>query len=410
MALWRIENGQVHITPHAGQQAALDSRARFTFVIAGSGGGKTSLTPWWLYREIGQCGEGDYLAVTATFDLFKLRFLPEMRHVFCDTLNWGAFAAGDKVITSHDGKSRIILRSAEAEGGLESAIAKAAVLDECGQDRFTLDAWDAVQRRLSLNQGRVLGATTPYSLGWLKTEVHDRWRAGDQDYKVIQFESVANPAFPAQEFERRRRTMPAWRFNMFYRGQFERPESLIYSVYDPTTCDVEPFEIPKEWPRYVGLDFGANNMALVWVAEDVAKAAYYVYRESLEGGKTTAEHARQALELAVRERVIGWYGGAASEKQQRWDWGEQGVSIYEPMISDVEAGISRVYSLFKTRQLFVFKTCRRLRDELGTYQRVTDASGLVTEKIKDKERFHLLDALRYAAPALGGSGPLVMFA
>ena len=66
---------------------------------------------------------------------------------------------------------RIVLRSANAEGGLESLTGKAAVLDECGQDDFTLEAWEAIQRRLSLSRGRVLGGTTPYNLGWLKTQI-----------------------------------------------------------------------------------------------------------------------------------------------------------------------------------------------------------------------------------------------
>ena len=31
-----------------------------------------------------EMGEGDYLAVTATYDLLKLKFLPEMQRYFCD--------------------------------------------------------------------------------------------------------------------------------------------------------------------------------------------------------------------------------------------------------------------------------------------------------------------------------------
>ena len=37
----------------------------------------------------------------------------------------------------------------------------------------------------------------------------------------------------------------------------------------------------------------------------------------------------------------------------------------------------------------------RLFDELATYSRVLDDAGEPIEKIKDKERYHCLDALRY---------------
>jgi len=76
------ENGKLKLRLHEGQTRAWDSERRFVFVIAGTQGGKTSFGPWWLWREIKECGEGDYLVVTATYDLFKLKLLPEMQRVF----------------------------------------------------------------------------------------------------------------------------------------------------------------------------------------------------------------------------------------------------------------------------------------------------------------------------------------
>jgi hypothetical protein len=388
-----VSGKKATIKPHAGQLQAWDSDRRFVFVIAGTQSGKTSFGPWWLYREIKRCGDGDYLAVTATYDLFKLKMLPEMQRVFIGMLTGWSWLAGERVIT--DGKSRIILRSANTPEGLESATAKAAWLDECGQDNFRLESWEAVQRRLSLYQGRVLGTTTPYNMGWLKTQVYDRWRNGDTDFQVIQFKSTMNPAFPVEEYERAKSVLPAWKFNMFYNGEFTRPAGMIYECFDEKLHKVTPFEIPAEWPRYVGVDFGAVNTALIWLAEDVERKAFYVYRDYLQGNRTTNEHARIALEYAEKERVVKWAGGAKSEKQQRWDWNAAGVPLQEPVISDVEAGIDRVIALFKKKQLFIFDTCAGLLDEIGTYARVLDDMGQPTDKIKDKETFHRLDGLRY---------------
>lgn len=392
---------------HPGQTKAWDSERRFIFIIAGTQSGKTSFGPWWLWREIKRNGAGDYLAVTATYDLFKLKMLPEMQVVFTQYLGkegW-VFQASDRVIT--DGKTRIILRSANAPGGLESATAKAAWIDECGQDDFRLDSWEAVQRRLSLSRGRVLGTTTPYNLGWLKTEVYDRWRRGDGDYQVVQFRSTMNPKFPPEEYERARHTLPDWKFQMFYNGEFSRPAGMIYDCFDYDVHVVKPFELPKTWPVYVGIDFGGVNTATVWIAEDYERGAYYVFRETLEGGMSTVEHVKRANERATDVRVVSWAGGAKSETQQRMDWTAEGLPVNEPIVADVEAGIDRVYGLLKHKQLFVFDTCRGIIDEFGIYSRELDDLGQVTEKIKDKETYHRLDALRYCVQQLDAGAVLV---
>lgn len=398
--LLQLEGGKISLHLHAGQTKAWDSDRRFVFVVAGTQGGKTSFGPWWLWREVKQRGPGDYLAVTATYDLFKLKMLPEMRRVFCELLPGWTWVASDRVIVSDDGQTRIILRSANAPGGLESATAKAAWLDECGQDDFRITAWEAVQRRLSLSQGRVLGTTTPYNLGWLKQEVYDRWRGGDPDYSVIQFRSIENPAFPRSEYERAKASLPRWKFEMFYNGEFARPAGLIYEDFDENLHKVKPFPIPPEWPRYVGIDFGAVHTALVWIAENPETKCYYLYRESLQGGMSTNQHAAQARKDAEGENVVRWTGGARSETQQRMDWNAAGIPVNESPIIDVEAGIDRVIELFKTKRLFIFSDCRGVLDELGTYSRVLDDRGQPTEKIKDKETFHRLDALRYDVSAL----------
>ena len=136
------------------------------------------------------------------------------------------------------------------------------------------------------------------------------------------------------------------------------------------------------------MDFGAVNTATLSLAEDPVTRVYYLYRESLEGGKTTAEHASGLLSALQDTNACSFYGGAKSEEQPRLDWGAAGVYLQKPAVADVEAGIDRVISLFKTRRLFIFEDCKGVLDELGTYSREVDEMGQPTEKIKDKERYH----------------------
>jgi hypothetical protein len=427
-SLWRIEGDALRLSMHDGQLRAWDSERRFVFVLAGTQSGKTSWGPLWLWREIqrtARAGEtNDYIAATASYDLFKLKMLPTMREFFEQTLGIARYWSGDRILELRDpatGKflarraedpmwGRIVLRSAASGGGLESLTGKAAWLDECGQDEFTVETWEAVLRRLSLARGRALGTTTPYNLGWIKTEIHDKWRAGDGDIDVIQFPSFYNPLFPRAEYERAKAMMPAHRFAMFYDGLLARPAGLIYDCYQDEPREkgghlVEDFPIPPEWPRYVGVDFGAVNTSLIWVAEDPNRHIFFAYRESLEGGKSSDEHATAALKLAEKENVVRWTGGAPSEDQQRMDWAVGGVPVQRPGVSDVESGIDRVTALFKTFRLFVFRSLIGLRDELGSYKRKLDAAGETTEEIVDKRKFHRLDGLRYDAISMVEGSP-----
>lgn len=432
--LYNLDSGHLTLSLHEGQSEIWDAPERFLFMIAGTQGGKTSFGPWWLFREIyggtqywplpdgywmqGQ-GSGDYIAATSSFDLFKLKMLPEMLNVFEHIQAVGRHWAGDNLLELRDpttgefwaNKStdpmwgRIILRSATAKSGLESATAKAAWLDEVGQDEFTLGAWEAVQRRLTLAKGRVLGTTTPYNLGWLKQQIFDK--RGRQDIRVVQFASVVNPTFPQDEFDRARENMVDWKFRMFYMGQFERPAGMIYSDFVDQRRDrgghkVEPFAIPAEWPRYIGIDPGLENQGRVWAAHDTQHDIFYVYRAERPNKKATSEHAADVRRLLQQngENLVVAGVGTKSEEQQRLDWRNEGIPVADMPFHDVESGIDKVIERLRQWRVFFFEDdgnngMSRLFDELGSYKRKLDTNDQVTEEIEDKTKFHLMDGLRY---------------
>ena len=404
--LYQVENEKLTINLHAGQTQAWDSEKRFIFIIAGTQSGKTSFLPLWLDREINGKGEGDYLAVTSTYDLLKMKFLPELQNYFVHLFGWEYSASEKTIFRQYKPRmfTRIICRSADAEGGLESASGKGALFDECGQDGVKVGAWEAILRRLSLSQGRVLAGTTPYNMGWLKTQIFDKWRAGDPNIQVIQFKSTMNPSFPMEEYERARRDLPTWKFEMFYNGEFTRPAGMIYEDFNQNHI-VPAFNIPADWPRYLGVDFGAVHTCNVWIAQDPASGLYYLYRERLVGNKTTEQHVTEIKQY--NEYNLRTWGGAKSETQQRMDWSAAGLSVMEPLIWEVEPGINRVIALLKNKRLFIFDICIGTIDQFGTYSRILDANGQPTEKIKDKETYHYVDAVRYVASGL--SVPIQIF-
>lgn len=427
------DSGKLSLNLHEGQSRAWQSTARIVAVISGTQGGKTSFGGWWLWREIQQQGAGDYLAVAPTYSLFKLKLLPELRNIFEHILNIGRYWSSAQVIELCDPETghfwaeraddpmwgRIILRSAVAKGGLESATAQAAWLDEAGQDDFSKHAWEAVLRRLSLNRGRVLITTTPYNLGWLKVEIYDRWKAGDPSIDVIQFTSLANPAFSREEYKERKAKMDNWRFRMFYGGQFERPAGLIYSAFADAYRDnyghkVKPFDLDPAWNKFIGIDPGGANNAFVMAAHDHVNDIYYIYDEMLLGGLSTPQlYSKLAIktlgykpdpELQPGPPFVAYYIGQQAESQQRRDWRQAGANnVQGPPHNDLEAGIDSVIEWLRTYKVFIFDTCTGIIGQLNEYRRVLDNDNIPTDKIHQKEKFHYLDAFRYLA--VGRSEP-----
>lgn len=414
-------DGGVYIFPHEGQRWVLNSKKRFIFVLAGTQGGKTSLGPIWLDQEIHRRGEGDYLAVTSTYQLFDNKLLPELTKFFCEIQGNGRFHPGKNVIeiadpstgkfwakTSNDKMyARILLRSATtgrgevSVGRLEAATAKAALLDECGMDDFTLQAWESIKRRVGIHRGRVLGITTLYNFDWLHNEIYVPWLQGEKpDVDIFQFDSIMNPAFPIEEYEDAKKTLPPWKFDMQYRGIYSRPGGSIYADFDPAVHVVDPFTVPLHWAVTVGIDPGSVNTGVVYIARNPDDGLMYLFKESLNGNLTSAQHAKQVKAVAAPFTTAKYYGGATSEKQFRMDWQAAGCPVQQPLVSDVWSGIDRVLSLIKSGKFKIFRTCSMTIAQMIEYARKIDAAGNQTEEIKDKNKYHLLDALRYAAPGV----------
>ena len=113
------------------------------------------------------------------------------------------------------------------------------------------------------------------------------------------------------------------------------------------------------------------------------------------GHMPTSEHAAMASAEAIGIDRLTAVGGAKSEGQHRDDWWQAGFYIEEPPVYDVEAGIARVISLIKSDRLRVFASLERTRRELRNYSRKLDQNNEATEQIISKNKYHVLDALRY---------------
>jgi hypothetical protein len=405
---------------HPGQLRAWHSAKRIVAIISGVRAGKTSFGPPWLHREMIARGPGDYLAVAPTFPLLDNALRPEIESLFGRQFSLGS-GTQRQFLISEDGHrrlwpgvpfvrpSRVIYGHAQNPESLAALTARAAWLDEAGQKQFRLASYEEVQRRVSFDVGRILITTTVYNLGWLKQQVYDRWEQAKRQHAeidVINFRSIDNPGFPAEEYYRAMRELPTWKFLMFFDGVFTRPAGLIYDCFDAAQHVQAARIVPPEWLRYAGIDFGAVNTAAVFLAQErqpatrVPTGRFLLYREypdregCLPGKYAAPTHAKRLLK--PEPMVPTFIGGAASEDEWRGKFRAAGLPVLEPPISAVEPQIESVYAMLSQGKLLVASDCVGVLDQLASYSRELDDDGEPTEKIDNDAAYHYLAALRYA--------------
>ena len=418
--LYRVERDQLRYDLHPGQKRAFLSEKKIVAIISGTQGGKTSFGPLWLLNEIKKMGQGDYLVATPTYKLLRLKALPEFRKLFEDYFGLGQYIKaeeafifskhGSEMVFGHrqdyrqDVQTRVVFGHAQNPDSLESATAKAVWADEAGQRQFRIDSYEALMRRLSIHEGRILITTTPYNFGWLKKRIYDPWRQANKNHsyiEVVNFESRMNPVFPDAEWERAKSDLPKWKFDMMYRGMFTRPAGMIYDKFDTDRDVVSPFEIPNNWQRFWGLDFGGVNTACVKYARDPSNIDNkYLYQEYLSGNKSIEQHVNELMKNEPEGASIMCFGGAGSEQQWRDEFTKHGLRVKKPKVSEVEVGISRVYKEHVNGTIKVFETCDGYIEEKQDYSREVDENGNATEKIQNKEKYHRMDGERYVISSI----------
>lgn len=393
-----IERVPTTITLLKGQGNLLqDVESNTLAAIAGTGAGKTVLGYWWLAARMMRYPGNTWLVVEPTFPLLEKVLVnssdpgrPSLEQFFKEAGFRPDYRSVTKIMTTDYGQ--LYLGSADKPESMQGAAVKGAWLDEPGL--MALLAYETAYQRVSMMRGQILLTTTPYNLGWLKTEIFDK--NGTNGIHVERWRSIDRPGFPRDSYEDAKRRLPPWRFAMLYDALFERPAGVIYGAFNENTCLIDRFEIPHSWFIYAGHDFGRSNPAVLFYAQDPATGYFYAYKELLPGaGKSVHEIVEECKKITIGYNVIKRVGGNHAEEETRQAYTQQGWHIQEPALHKVEDQIDKVIGLHQLNKIFAFRDMKNYLDQKRSFSRELDDNGQVTEKIENEARFHLMAAERY---------------
>tara|TARA_Y100000310_G_scaffold334453_1_gene414259 strand:+ start:429 stop:1664 length:1236 start_codon:yes stop_codon:yes gene_type:complete len=388
---------EIRTKPILGQSLLiLDYIAKTLLALSGSGGGKTILGYWWLWHRMEKYPGYGWGMAEPTYPMLSKIIInspdpdrPNIIEFFRRVGHAPVYHAVSRILETRFGQ--IYLGSADNPDSMQGVALRGYWLDEAGM--MSYDAYQTALQRVAMLGGQVLLTTTPYNRGWLKSQVWDR-ADGDMIH-AERWKSIDRPGYPVDQYEMMKKLMSTHRFSMMFDARFERPEGLIYGDFKDR-CVIPRFNIPEDWPRFVGMDFGGLNTAAIFLAQS-PNGNLYAYREYLAGNRTASGHASQLKRLSEGETFRKIVGGSASEGQWRREFTEAGWNITPPIVKDVEVGIDRVVSYHKSDSLFIMDDLIRYLDEKASYSRILDSDMLPTEKIENKEKYHLLDSERYIA-------------
>jgi len=183
---------------------------------------------------------------------------------------------------------------------------------------------------------------------------------------------------------------PSWQRASRSKGIPDLGPGAIFQVPE-ADISVEPFEIPKYWPRAYGMDVGWNRTAVAWFAHDREAGVWYQYAEYYRG---QAEPSIHALAIKARgEWIPGVIDPAARGRNQKdgtqllTDYQEAGLDI-EVANNALESGLAEVWEAYSFGRMKVFSSCRNTFSEYRVYRR--DKHGKVVKK-----NDHLMSAIRY---------------
>ena len=378
---------------HKHQDRIIASKRRFILALSGVQGGKTVCGAIWLLTEIYNAYEkgerGDWLIAAPTEKILQQSTLVKFKDFI--PADWGVWREQKKCFELVWG-DRIFVRSTENPEHLEGMTIKGAWLDEAGQMKSQV--WTYIQARVAINRGRVLMTTTPYAMNWLYREIMKKAKEGDPDYELVTWKSIENPAFPKEDFERAKRTLPKAIFERRYLGLFTRLEGLVYPDFDIDTHVVEPFQIPDNWGYFGGMDFGHTNpTCILSIVKDPVNNIYYVIDEFYEREASLSKIAAWMQKYPMAKVFADRQSAhLISELQQQY-----GCKNIAPCDNSIDVGIERLGSLLREKRLKFFrKRCKWTVDEIESYHYPPPSDD---KEVKDKPvpfNNHAMDALRYA--------------
>ncbi len=398
--------------------------SQYVAYVGGIGSGKT-LVGCITMLTLAVLHPGDYLICRQFAPELKITTLKTFLEV-CPKELIEEYRVADSIvrIKAVGGKvSNIIFRQLEDPDKLRSLNLSGFLIDEANQ--VSESAFMLLQGRLrgsGLRKGLLVSNPAGHNwiYSWWVKQDFLKTEAAKAKFKLIKAPSTENVHLPDGYISTLMESWSDERVQREIMGSFDAFEGMVYHEFRRDVHVIQPFKIPDDWTRVIGIDHGYRNpSAWVWGAVDYDENIY-IYREfyqkewlieEIVKGKGTEpgvlalmrnEKIEQArIDPSTRARR-GTTGGSD------WDTYVENLPTGFPLMlanNDKTPGIDRVKQYLKVDprtnkpKIYIFNSCVNLIEEMSQYKYKelnAGQQGRMNEKEEPvKVNDHCCDALRY---------------
>lgn len=210
------------------------------------------------------------------------------------------------------------------------------------------------------------------------------------------FEIDDNPFLSSEYVENlKKSTPPGMWYDRRIKGLWVAAEGLVYEGWNPNVHVIEPFDIPDDWQRVRGIDWGfVNPFVMLWGAID-HDGRLYIYHEYY-ATRTLIEYLAKYI-----NGIKGRYSWTVADHdaQDNAEIRQYGIST-KPAQKEVLIGIQNVAERLVVQpdgkpRLMIFRTCPNTKREMGKYCWTERKEGKPVKEEPLKVDDHGPDTIRY---------------
>jgi phage terminase large subunit len=226
------------------------------------------------------------------------------------------------------------------------------------------------------------------------------YNAPPRGWRFYHLNSLKNTALPPGFMERYLESIPEDMRETRTTGVFSVLRGQVFKEWRPHIHIIEEFEIPWDWRKFRGLDFGFSNpYVCLWAARDHDNR-WYFYDEHYENQQLHDHHVAKIKQRAWPKNDPT-YGQTYSDHdpQERAELAARGIHTI-PAIKSIHKGIEVLRKAMAVKRdgrpsFYVFRKCKNLIREIPGYQWPDGTDRRNPNELPNPVDDHAIDACRY---------------
>ncbi len=308
--------------PTLKQRQFLETIAKHRFVLYGgaAGGGKSYILRWWLVTYLLALHKAgiDHAQVglfCEDYPSLMDRHISKIRFEFPQEL--GQLKLGetrDFVLQEKYGGGRIALRNLDDPSKYQSAEFAAIAVDELTKNKK--ETFDFLRSRLrwpGVDGPPFAGATNPGGIGhawvralWIDKHFPPELQPFAGEFGFVPARASDNPHL-TEQYYRDLQSLPPAMAKAFAEGSWDVFAGQVFTEFRESVHVVDPFEMPKWWPRWRAIDWGYKSPACcLWFCRE-PQGRTYIYRELYATEMLVSDFAHRILEMDAGDEIETCY-------------------------------------------------------------------------------------------------------